>query len=66
MVYWSSLPIVLFGLASTFAGLITFLVPDTANVELPDTVLEAEHLGDKKKKKKLAIIGIDNLAMTKE
>lgn len=62
MVYWSSLPSLLFGLASLCAGLVTFLVPDTADNALPDTVQEAEHVGDKKNSK-LAMTGIENLGM---
>ncbi|KAM3958228.1 organic cation transporter protein-like [Aphomia sociella] len=47
MHYWSGLPSIVFGTASLFAGLVTFLVPDTSNDTLPDTVLEAEAVGKK-------------------
>ncbi|XP_059061168.1 organic cation transporter protein-like isoform X2 [Achroia grisella] len=45
MHYWSGLPSFVFGSTSLFAGLITFLVPDTGADSLPDTVCEAEAVG---------------------
>ncbi|KAI8432138.1 hypothetical protein MSG28_004620 [Choristoneura fumiferana] len=35
--YWSGLPIVIYGMMTFVAALVTTLVPDTANVSLPDT-----------------------------
>ncbi|CAK1577992.1 unnamed protein product [Parnassius mnemosyne] len=48
MRYWFGLPSLIFGLASLFAGLVTFLVPDISNDVLPDTIREAEELGKTK------------------
>ncbi|KAI8432137.1 hypothetical protein MSG28_004620 [Choristoneura fumiferana] len=36
--YWSGLPIVIYGMMTFVAALVTTLVPDTANVSLPDTL----------------------------
>nr|XP_013190084.1 unnamed protein product [Amyelois transitella] len=47
MHYWSGLPSLVFGSVSLIAGLITFLVPDTADNSLPDTVKQAEEIGKK-------------------
>ncbi|CAH2063845.1 unnamed protein product, partial [Iphiclides podalirius] len=52
MQYWFGLPSLTFGLASLFAGLVTFMVPDISNDSLPDTVREAEELGKSKKSMK--------------
>ncbi|XP_075972558.1 organic cation transporter protein-like [Anticarsia gemmatalis] len=49
-VYWEGLPSLIFGIVSIIAGLITFLVPDVAEISLPDTVKEAEAIGMKEKK----------------
>ncbi|CAG4987799.1 unnamed protein product [Parnassius apollo] len=49
MPYWFGLPSLIFGLASLFAGLVTFLVPDISNDVLSDTICEAEKLGKSKK-----------------
>lgn len=48
--YWNGLPALIFGITSLIAGLATFMVPDTANDALPDTVKEAEALGQEKPK----------------
>ncbi|XP_014355806.2 solute carrier family 22 member 3 [Papilio machaon] len=45
MEYWSGFPPLIFGLVSTFAGLLTITVPDISNQALPDTVRQAEELG---------------------
>ncbi|XP_063631320.1 solute carrier family 22 member 1-like [Cydia splendana] len=45
MAYWSGLPAVIFGLVSLTAGILTLLVPDTAEDSLPDTVRQAENIG---------------------
>ncbi|XP_031763536.1 organic cation transporter protein-like [Galleria mellonella] len=45
MRYWYGLPSLVFGGVSLFAGLVTFLVPDTGDDPLPDTVCEAEAVG---------------------
>ncbi|XP_037870853.1 organic cation transporter protein [Bombyx mori] len=47
-VYWDGLPMMIFCGAAIFAGLATFLVPDTAGDSLPDTVRQAEEIGTKK------------------
>ncbi|XP_060800645.1 organic cation transporter protein [Amyelois transitella] len=54
MHYWSGLPSLVFGSVSLIAGLITFLVPDTADNSLPDTVKQAEEIGKKGDLKKPA------------
>lgn len=50
-VYWEGLPAFIFGVVSIFAGLVTFLVPDVANISLPDTVKQAEAIGAEKTEK---------------
>lgn len=40
-----SLPIILFGVCSLIAGLLTLRVPDTADEALPDNVMQAEYIG---------------------
>ena len=47
--YWEGFPSLVFGISSLVAGMVTFLVPDIANDSLPDTVKEAEALGNKEK-----------------
>jgi hypothetical protein len=46
MQYWSGLPPIIFGSASLLAGFVTCLVPDTADDSLPNTVEQAEALGE--------------------
>ncbi|CAG4989274.1 unnamed protein product [Colias eurytheme] len=48
MAYWSGLPALIFGLSSLLSGALTLFMPETANSQLPDTVLEAEAIGLKK------------------
>jgi hypothetical protein len=36
----------IFGFLSIVAGFLTLLLPETLNRDLPDTVRQAEHLGD--------------------
>ncbi|CAH2063841.1 unnamed protein product, partial [Iphiclides podalirius] len=45
MSYWSGIPPLLCGALSIVAGLLTLLVPDISNDALPDTVKQAEQLG---------------------
>ncbi|KAI8439890.1 hypothetical protein MSG28_001354 [Choristoneura fumiferana] len=70
LAYWSGLPATVFGLVSLTAGLLTLLVPDTADNSLPDTVLQAETLDqhledpkiktrDKKERSRLSPMFID-------
>jgi hypothetical protein len=40
----------IFGLTSLLSGVLTLLMPETANCELPDTVAEAEAIGRKQRK----------------
>lgn len=47
MSLWSGLPSLLFGVSSLLAGSLTLLMPETARIELPDTVAEAELIGRK-------------------
>ncbi|XP_023944220.2 organic cation transporter protein [Bicyclus anynana] len=46
--YWPGLPSFVFGLAAFIAGLTTLLVPDIVDDALPDTVHQAELLGESK------------------
>ncbi|KAG6447798.1 hypothetical protein O3G_MSEX005178 [Manduca sexta] len=50
MVYWTGLPALVFGAAALVGGAVTFLVPETGNEPLPDTVKEAEIVGQSGKK----------------
>ncbi|KRT83419.1 membrane transporter, partial [Oryctes borbonicus] len=45
---WASLPLLLFSVMACSSGLLCLLFPETNNVELPDTIEEAEALGKKK------------------
>lgn len=40
-----ALPLILFGGLSIISGLLGFLLPETLNTTLPDTVEEAENIG---------------------
>ncbi|XP_063823885.1 solute carrier family 22 member 3-like [Ostrinia nubilalis] len=64
MHYWTGLPPVIFGGSSLLAGLLTFLVPDTGDNDLPNTVKQAEALG--KTDKERAMEGEVNYAFSKE
>ncbi|XP_063385467.1 solute carrier family 22 member 1-like [Cydia fagiglandana] len=44
MPYWAGLPTLTFGVVALTGGLVTLLVPDTADQCLPDTVCEAEEM----------------------
>ncbi|XP_066993627.2 solute carrier family 22 member 2 [Anabrus simplex] len=46
--YVESLPIIMFCILSISSGVLTLLLPETVNVKLPDTVMEAEKLGERK------------------
>nr|KAI8758146.1 organic cation transporter protein-like [Biomphalaria glabrata] len=56
------LPLLIFGGASIFAGLLALLLPETANQKLPDTVEDAKNFGRKN------IIGFElhNMTLTSE
>ncbi|XP_028039548.1 solute carrier family 22 member 3-like [Bombyx mandarina] len=53
MAYWRGLPSMIFGISAVLAGLVTFLVPDTADDSLPDTVRQAEDIGKTKNVKNI-------------
>lgn len=40
------IPLVIFGGAAVLGGLLTFLLPETLNKKLPDTIEEAENLAE--------------------
>lgn len=40
-----SLPLILFGLMSIIAGLLSLIFPETLGTKLPDTVWQAENIG---------------------
>ncbi|VVC97942.1 solute carrier family 22 member 21-like [Leptidea sinapis] len=45
MTYWVGLPALIFGVSSLLSGVLTLFMPETANIQLPDTVDEAEAIG---------------------
>ena len=45
MQVWLPLPSVIFGVMGVLSGLLTFLLPETLNRKLPDTIAEAEEIG---------------------
>ncbi|KAF5282997.1 hypothetical protein FQA39_LY04868 [Lamprigera yunnana] len=47
---WKYLPLVLFTILSAIACSITFILPETKGILLPDTIEEAENIGKRKKK----------------
>lgn len=59
--YWVGLPSLIFGIVSVIGGLITFLVPDVADISLPDTVKQAEAIGVKKDEKLSHSIPFNNI-----
>lgn len=46
--YWSGMATVIFGVTSLLSGLLVLLMPETAGTRLPDTVAEAESIGNKR------------------
>lgn len=46
MAYWSGLPALIFGVTSLTSGGLTLLMPETARSQLPDTIQEAETIGN--------------------
>ncbi|KAK5650490.1 hypothetical protein RI129_001519 [Pyrocoelia pectoralis] len=51
--YWQHLPLVLFGTTAVIASVLSLLFPETMGVPLPDTIEEAENIGNKIKSEKL-------------
>lgn len=45
--YWQHLPLVLFGATAVIASVLSLLFPETMGVPLPDTIEEAENIGNK-------------------
>lgn len=43
--YWKPAPLVIFGSATVLAGIVSFILPETQGMKLPDTVEEAEMFG---------------------
>ncbi|KAL1770446.1 solute carrier family 22 member 1 [Sigmodon hispidus] len=52
MEVWQALPLILFGVLGLTAGAMTFLLPETKGMALPETVDEAENLGKRKSRAK--------------
>ncbi|XP_057618580.1 solute carrier family 22 member 1 [Chionomys nivalis] len=52
MEVWQALPLILFGVLGLTAGAMTFLLPETKGVTLPETIEEAENLRKGKSKAK--------------
>ncbi|KAM7340918.1 solute carrier family 22 member 1 [Alexandromys fortis] len=52
MEVWQALPLILFGVLGLTAGTMTFLLPETKGVTLPETIEEAENLRKGKSKAK--------------
>lgn len=46
-----ALPLILFGAISVSSGLLILACPETLNTKLPDTIEEAENIGQKETKK---------------
>ncbi|KOB66492.1 Organic cation transporter [Operophtera brumata] len=46
---WAPFPSVLFGSFALLSGLLIFTTPETLGTKLPDTIEEAEQLGNKHK-----------------
>ena len=42
MEIWEPLPSLIFGIFATFAGVLTFVLPETIGIPLPDTIEESE------------------------
>ncbi|KAF5303508.1 hypothetical protein FQR65_LT08207 [Abscondita terminalis] len=42
---WKPLPLTLFGIMSATSGVLSLYFPETTNIELPDTIQEAEQIG---------------------
>ena len=42
---WLPLPSVIFGVFGVLSGVLTFLLPETLNRKLPDTIQDAEEIG---------------------
>jgi OCT family organic cation transporter-like MFS transporter 4/5 len=47
----AGIPVVIFGIASTSAGLLSLMLPETLNKKLPESVAEIERIGRRKKGK---------------
>ncbi|XP_027292821.1 solute carrier family 22 member 1 [Cricetulus griseus] len=51
MEIWQALPLILFGVLGLTAGAMTFLLPETKGVALPETIEDAENLRRRRKSK---------------
>ena len=47
-VIWNPLPLLIIGSTVTFAALLTFLLPETKDEDLPETIEDSLNLGRKK------------------
>jgi len=56
--FWKPLPILIFGLTAFVGGLLSTLLPETYNTQLPETLADGERLG-----KNLANVNRDELSM---
>ena len=45
MQFWVPLPSLIFGIMGLASGLLTFLLPETLNRKLPETIADAEEIG---------------------
>ena len=45
MAVWTPMPSVIFGVMGLLSGFAMFLLPETLNRKLPDTIAEAEEIG---------------------
>ncbi|KAK4883425.1 hypothetical protein RN001_006744 [Aquatica leii] len=48
--FWKPLPLILFGVMSAISGVLALHFPETSNIKLPDTIQEAEEIGNPKNK----------------
>ena len=46
---WVPAPVMVMGVSATMAGACAFASPETAGEKLPDTIEEAEYIGEKQK-----------------
>lgn len=61
-----SLPLILFGSMSMIAGMLSLIFPETLGTKLPDTVWEAENIGESKSNETREIPDLKNDTKTRQ